>query len=54
MLPREGGLLDQDSFLMSCIDMVIDAQYMKRELDMQQQEAQMQRANKLGKAPVMM
>lgn len=39
---------------MTCMDMVIDAQYMKQELDYQQQQSQAERANKLGKAPVMM
>jgi hypothetical protein len=32
-LPSPGGLLDQDSFLVAGMDMVVDAQATKRELE---------------------
>jgi hypothetical protein len=33
VLPEPGGLLDQDSFLIAGMDMVVDAQATKRQLD---------------------
>lgn len=37
-LPGPGGLLDQDSFFVEVMDMVVDAQGVKQELDRKKQE----------------
>lgn len=42
-LPSPGGLLDQDSFLVYGMDLVVDAQEAKNELDRAQQQAQQNR-----------